>query len=155
MARIALRLPPLALSLGLIAVLVCFPQVYAHAQSGATMTTLDIWNPAWLGLIIGALGALFGAAGTAALIRRDVSGLNTAVFGSKGDQKDGLISRVGVAEKHAEDANIHTPQVRIVGVEACRLQRLDCAAARTEAMHALHEDFRRLEDKLDRLIERP
>lgn len=155
MVQLARRLPPIALSLGLTAILVCFPQVYAHAQGGGATPPLDIWNPAWLGLIIGALGALFGAAGTAALIRRDVSGLRAVVFGSRGDEKDGLLARVGATEKHAEDCNIHAPLIRIVGTETCRQQRLDCAAARTEAMHALHEDFRRLEDKLDRLIERP
>lgn len=153
MPTIYRRFAPTGLALGVVAVLLSLPQTLAWAQGGGGEG--EYFSPGWIGLLFGALGTLLGGYGTWLMMRRDVAGLRRAVYGDTANEKDGLLRRVDNLEGHICNEGLHVPATRIVGVETCRIQRLDCAAARTEAMHALHEDFRRLEDKLDRLIERP
>ncbi len=145
------RLAPAGLVLGLIAVLISLPQAVAWAQGDPAAS---LWTPGWLGLIFGAGGVLLGAYGTWLMLRRDVAGLRAVVYGTRGDESDGLLRRVSIVETHAGDCNLHTPTREIVGVTVCRQQRQDCAIARTEAMTALRDDVRRVEAKLDRLLEK-
>ncbi len=145
------RLAPAAFLLATLAELLCVPRVWAQGTGG-----FDPWGhiPAWVGMIGGLLAAAFAIYASLLQLRRDVAGLRRVVFGEQAGEKDGLLHRVGEAERHAGDRNLHPPILSTVPADVCRQQRSDCAAIRAEVMTALREDVRRVEAKLDRLLEK-